>query len=51
MSTNNINVEVHQTVVILKHLFQFRNVIPTLEIKIEKPLRTVKTRFYIVEMF
>ncbi len=36
---------------ILKRLFQFSNVIPTLEIKREKRLGTAKTRFYIVEMF
>jgi len=36
---------------ILKRLFLFRDVIPTLEIYTQKRLGTVKMRFYIVEMF
>ena len=34
-----------------KHLFYFRDVIPTLKNQTLKRLGTVKTRFYIVEMF
>ncbi len=34
-----------------QHLFQYRNLIPTLELYTQKHLWTVKTRFYIVEMF
>ncbi len=41
----------HQLFPIPKGLFQFRNVIPTLGIKTQKRLGTVKTPFYIVEMF
>ena len=34
-----------------QQLFQFKNVMPTLEVNTQKRLGTVKPRFYIVEMF
>lgn len=42
---------IRQLFSIPKHLFQFRNVIPTREIHTQKGLGTVQTRVSIVELF